>query len=613
MKKALDWKNIRLVPILHNRMEFAQEVRRLFDEFRPDHVAVEYPDTLRNRILEGIKRLPLLSVVFYQEMDGAFIYLLLEPTDGQVEAVRMALAREIPVRFIDRDTEGYPLDVSAMPDPYAIRKVGHFAYCQAYIKIHWDDPSSPEDALRERTMAYHLQELSKKGGRILFVGGLSHIPGILKMLGEPQTQVIGRKRREGVGLAHLHRESSQEIMTEMPFLAAAYEAARCDDGYEKLDRLQINRRLIALARKMHWKNSREELSRIQIRILSKFGRNYALLTGQLVPSFYQLIIAARGAADDNFSYEVWEKGSEYPWQTEEPGLPVLRLQGEDLFLDQKRIRFHRRLKTLRRRLVPVPVRKKKRERYPGEWREGFRGFSICSYPPEDVVIEGYGTYLQRRALEIKSEENSRIEAFTSSLLDGLDIRETIRKWDQDKVYVREERPIRGRVGSVVVIFDPDFPDKDGKEGYPWCVTWLGEHDQESDMAFYSTPAGEVMEGPGISRCQYGGFMLTYPPLRVYDIWKDPFFHMARNKPERLLMAALDYSLEKHVVYVAPAAPSGWCKSMAARLGKKIIYLPIGTLSPVTLKRIKQFHVLDGHPVRKYANHYISPSCRGFAK
>jgi hypothetical protein len=124
------------------------------------------------------------------------------------------------------------------------------------------------------------------------------------------------------------------------------------------------------------------------------------------------------------------------------------------------------------------------------------------------------------------------------------------------------------------------------------------------MAFYSTPAGEIMDGPGISRCQYGGFMLTFPPMRVYDIWKDPFFDPARNKPERLLMAALDYSLEKHVVYVAATPPSGWCKSLAARLGKTIIYLPIGTFSPVTLKKIRQFHVLDGHPVRGYAHSYI---------
>jgi hypothetical protein len=124
------------------------------------------------------------------------------------------------------------------------------------------------------------------------------------------------------------------------------------------------------------------------------------------------------------------------------------------------------------------------------------------------------------------------------------------------------------------------------------------------MAFYSTPAGEIMDGPGVSRCQYGGFMLTYPPMRVYDIWKDPFFEFARNKPERLLMAALDYCLEKHVVYMSATPPSGWCHSMAARMGKKIIYLPIGSFSPVTLKKIRQFHVLDGHPVRKYAHHYI---------
>ena len=74
MKNRLEWKNVRLVPILHNRMEFALEVKRQFEEFRPDAVAVEYPDTLENKILQGIKRLPFLSVVHYEETDGAFIY-----------------------------------------------------------------------------------------------------------------------------------------------------------------------------------------------------------------------------------------------------------------------------------------------------------------------------------------------------------------------------------------------------------------------------------------------------------------------------------------------------------------------------------------------------------
>ena len=157
---------------------------------------------------------------------------------------------------------------------------------------------------------------------------------------------------------------------------------------------------------------------------------------------------------------------------------------------------------------------------------------------------------------------------------------------------------------MVVIFDPDLPDDSGKENFPWCVTWLGEHEQESDMAFYSTYAGEVMDGPGISRCRYGGFMLSYPPMRVYDIWRDAFFDQARNKPERLLMSAIDYNLKGHLIYVAPSPPSGRCQGMASRLGKKIIYLPIGSFSPATLKKLRQFHVLDGHPVRRYAHHYI---------
>jgi len=602
-KTEIRWNQIRIVPILHNRVEFALEVRRAFEAFKPRHVAVEYPETLREKILAGVERLPLLSVVYYEEEDGVFTYLPLEPTDGQVEAVRLALSAGLPLHFVDRDTEGYPPDVSSVPDPYAITRIGHLAYCRAYMTADRDHGISPDDMLREKTMAYHLRQLAKTGERVLFVGGLSHARRIVRLLDQPQTQVIGRRVRKGVGLAHLHRESSREIMGEMPYLAAAYEHGRSGDT--NLDRLRIHMELIKDAKERYWKSTREKVSRTQERILNKFARNYALLTGNLVPSFYQLIVAARGAVDDNFAYEVWDAGSDYPWQSEAPGLPVLRLKGEDLFLDNKRIRFHRQMKTLRRRLVPVPVRKRKQERHPGEWRKDFKGLSICSYPPEDVAVEGYGHYLRKKALEIKTQENTRIEPFVCSMQDGLDIRETIREWLMSgAIYVREERPLKGRVGSVVMIFDPDFPDKDGRENFPWCVTWLGEHNQESDMSFYSTPAGEVMDGPGISRCQYGGFMLTYPPLRVYDIWRDPFFGFARNKPERLLMAALDYSLERHVVYVSPTPPSGWCRSMAARLGKKIIYLPIGAFSPVTLKKIRQFHVLDGHHVRRYASEYI---------
>ena len=603
-KKLFEWGNVRLVPVLHNRLEFALEVRDQFSSFKPEIVAIEYPPTIGKKVLEGITRLPLLSVVYYEEDDHTFIYLPLEPTDGQVEAARLALSKNLPIHFIDRDTEGYPIDRTPMPDPYSIKRIGYWQYCYSYLKTHPEGLNTPQDQLRERTMAFHLQQLNDEGKRVLFVGGLAHLPGLLNYLDKPQVQVIGSRSRDGVMLAHLHRESSREIMTEIPFLAAIYERFRSNANLGEPDRLKVIDQLIDMASKNYLKKNKEEVTVSQLRIFNKFVRNYALLSGFLTPDLYQIIVAARGALDDNFAYEVWELATEYPWQSESPGLPVLYLKGRDLFLDQKKIRFHRHFKNLRRRLVPVPIKKRQKERFPGEWKRAFKGNFICSYQPEDIVIEGFGDYLKKRGLKEKTEENSRVAPFVSSMMDGIDIRETLRNWKEWTIYVRENIPPKGKVGSVVFIFDPDLPDAEGKEMFPWRITWLGEHNQESDMAFYSTPAGEVVVGPGISRCQYGGFMLTFPPLRVYDIWKDLFFDTARNKPERLLLAALDYSLERHVVYVASSPPASLCRSFASRMGKKIIYLPIGMFSPITLKKIRQFHVLDGHPVRQYAGRYI---------
>ncbi len=607
--KRIEWENIRFVPILHGKVEFAIEVRRQFEEFQPDCVAVEYPETLREKIIQAVKRLPLISVVYYTEKDGSFVYLLIEPTDPQVEAIRLSLEKGIPVYFIDRDTEGYPIDRSPMPDSYALKRIGHYLYCKAYLEINKGGSGLKEDILRERHMAYHLQNLRKRYKRILFVFGLSHLPGILRFVKETQVEVIGRRRREGVGIAHLHKESTREVLSEMPYLEAEYEKARKENRLDDFDRLKINYRLIEEAAEAHFRKNKEQITPNQKIILHRFARNWALLTGRLVPDFYQLIIAARGVADDNFAYEVWEKGSDYPFQKESSELPVLRVRGEDLFLNEKRIRFHRRIKTLRKRIRPIPVsirRKEVEKRYAEKWSKEFGKYTICSYPPEDVVVEGFGDYVRKKAFHIKTQENIQIVPFTCSLLDGIDIRETIRDWiaGKKRIYVREERPFRGKIGSVVIIFDPDIPDKDGREKFPWCVTWHGEHKDESDMAFYSTPAGEQIVGPGISKCYYGGFMLTYPPMRVYDIWKDETYDIARNKPERLLIAALDYSLEKYVVYVAPDPPSGRCQSVASRLGKKIIYIPLGAFSKLMLNKIREFHVLDGHHVRRYAHLFI---------
>jgi hypothetical protein len=603
------YQNIRFLPILHNRLEFALEVHRQFIEFQPEAVAVELPPTLQNPILAAVKRLPYLSVILYQEKSGHHIYLPIEPVDGVIEAVRLGIEKTLPVFFIDRDTEGYPQRSDPMPDPYAITRIGYPAYCMAYLKERGQEDSSSDDALRERTMASHTLRLNHQYRRVLLICGLAHWSGIVRQLDNNPVLPLGRMKRSGVIVGYLKESSSREILSEMPFLQKRYEEERaCADyhgsNFLNLNRLSVLEELLDKAKEAHQKNSRETVENHQLGLIRKFARNLALLQGGLSPDFYQLLMASRGMVNDNFAYEVWDLGSRYPFQEAALQLPEIEVTADDLRLNQKQIRFYRRFRTFRRRLVPVPMQKRPSPAEKEEYKKHWDGRYICSYPPEDIQVEGLGDYVKKKVRGVLSQEQIRVVPFSSSLLDGLDIRETLRQVVEQKIYVREEIQVRGRVGSVVFIFHEDEPGEEGTEKFPWKLTWLGEHNQESDMAFYATPAGEEVIGPGISRCEYGGFVLSYPPYRMIDIWKDRFFNMARSKAERLLLAGIDYSEERLVAYIAARPPRSFFHTFAHTQGRKIIYLPLGQFSPVLLTKIRFFHVLENPDLRKVAHFYI---------
>jgi hypothetical protein len=591
------------VPVIHGRLEFALTVRRLFYDYQPEAVAVELPDTIQTVTEKGLDRLPYLSVVMYEEKDGRTVYLPLEPQDPIVAAAHLARTHGLPLHFIDRDTEGYPRTREAFPDSYALTRLGLREVAENYRRIHEDDSADPEDELREMTMAFRLQKIAADHDRVMCVLGMSHWHKVQSLLDQSLTQPLARRKRSGVALANLHHDSAREILTEPPFLAAAFVRSGRDGRHRDIDRLAVHRDLVEQARTRHLERDKTDVGPHLLAAMYKFARNYALVQNYLTPDLYQLLVAARGVGGDNFAYQVWDVGTDYPWQDDESNLPTLRLRGEDLYLDTRRIRFYRGFRRNRRRLIPVPVKKRRRENRPGEWKETWDGRGICSFQPEDIVIENFGDYLKKKTVQTLSEEQRRTRPFEASMLDGIDIRETIRNWHEGRLYVREQRQIQGRVGSVVVVFDYDQSDDQG-EAYPWRMSWLGEHDQESDMAFYATEAGEVMAGPGISKCEYGGFMLTYPPLRLYDPWRDPFFSGARSKAERLLMAGIDYSEEKLIAYIAPQPPPDRMKSLANLYGKKVVYLPLGQFSPSTLQKMRTFHVLDGHQARAWADDYI---------
>ena len=98
--------------------------------------------------------------------------------------------------------------------------------------------------------------------------------------------------------------------------------------------------------------------------------------------------------------------------------------------------------------------------------------------------------------------------------------------------------------------------------------------------------------------------MTLPPRRMYDVWADPDYDAARNKSERLLLAALDYSMQRLVVYVAAKPPRSIFRSIAAQLNRRILYVPIAALSPAKLKKLRVVHVLDSYERREQAKEYL---------
>lgn len=645
---------IHALPVLHYRLESAHLVRMAFHRVRPDAVAIELPATLEAPFRKAILRLPQISVISYQTTSkkksgqdtGETVYLLVEPADPLTEAARQALEREVPLHFIDVDVDTYPRHCEQLPDSYSICRIGLEAYYREYQKSAAGETPCIEDLRREQGMAFRLQQLAQKYRRILLVCGMAHLERVRQTFPTPQAAPMERLRREGVTVWNLHPDSCREILGEFPFLSAVYEYRRnrlpdepkeggnglrkqfhalelivggkqdlseervLDNAIRRSarhlgeegcfpDRQRIIYRLFWEASRHYRQETGEVIHLWQKRAFFKFSRNYALQNSLLLPDLFQLLASARGCIDDNFAYAFCRLATFYPWQSASSELATISISPEELWGGSRSIRFRPRQKR-HKGLSPMNLLKRKREKRPGEWLEGFDNPSICSYPPEDIVVEEYGRFLKRKASMQLSDELTRCEKFSTSLLDGIDMRETLRNIHEGAIYVREQQRAKGGVGCLVVIFDEDRR----KEHFPYRMTWLGEHAQESDMAFFATDPAANIVGPGICRCEYGGFMLSYPPRRMMDVWHDPDYRMASSRAEVLLLAALDYSVEKHLVYVAARPPRSIFKQIASRLDRKIVYIPLGSLSPHKLKQLRILHILAGHDKRAVAKEYI---------
>ena len=224
----------------------------------------------------------------------------------------------------------------------------------------------------------------------------------------------------------------------------------------------------------------------------------------------------------------------------------------------------------------------------------------CSWPPEDVSIERFRTHVKDAALGLLGTDLARSEKFTTSLKDGLDIRETLRNWHTGDLFVKVLPPTRGSLDCVVMLFDSPADPRD----YPWRVTWHAEHHDESTLALFATNYLENLVGPGIGQASYGGAVFLFPPRPVPDIWTNRRFDFTDTLEERLLAAACYHADERHVALLSYSPPGPAWRRLAKKYGKKLIHVPLGKFSQETVQQLRMFHVLNGQKVRSFAAEFI---------
>lgn len=608
------------LPVIHGSGDFAVEVRRLLLAQSFDCLAVPLPPSFQHDVETAIESLPGLSLVLQREPEWTppedwtpdaddnredrplASYVPIDPCQPVIAALRFALQERLPRAFIDLETAVFESYSAVLPDPYALKRVTSETFAAAVLpSIPRPAAGQPHDRIVH--MAERLRELETRHERILFVCSIVDWPWIREAYIERTPTTGTDDAVEETLTCAIDRRTALFVLGELPFLTALYEQARAElehDGNLSLDGVKS---LMLTARDRY----RAELGR-QARTISpkslqtcfQYIRNLSLIARRMTPDLYTLMVASQQIFGDQFAQTLAETVREYPF--EEPGdFPKIvcgvhqgRLpDGTLLGLKSRLPGPWMSWRTLK--LHPKPLRQDQ-----VRWSMRWNPYRQCSWPPEDVAIEKFRTHVKDTALSLIGTDLARSEKFSTSLKDGLDIRETLRNWHTGDLYVKLLPPTRGTLDCVVMLFDSPADPRD----YPWRVTWHAEHQDESSLALFATDFGENLVGPGIGQALYGGALFLFPPRPLPDIWTDRRFDFTDTLEERLLAAACFHARERHIAILSALPPGlGW-KRLARRYGKQLVHVPMNRFGQEKLQQLRIFHVLNGTEIRSFAAHFI---------
>jgi len=612
---------IRILPIRNASSDVAQEIRDLFLAQRADCLAVPLPPSVESLVEQGMDRLPHISLVVLPEPDQndcpTCSYIPIDPCQPVIMALRAARSEGVDRAFLDRDVTIYePLSFPS-PDPYALKQISLPTFAGAMLPFMPYPKPESQRWERIKWMAFKLHELELEYSSIVCVCPIEDWPWLRDAYQRRWPYTRPEPLNDNPFLCSVGPATLYFALCELPFLTELFERRRVEarsDAHLSIDGIKellietrtrwMAKRSPTLAQEANWVTPQ------LLQMFLQYVRNLALLEHRLTPDLYTLVLAAKQMAGDEFAITLLETAKTYVFQEEEVsgiGLPTCGVGIDQVESPEGRIALAKNrlqgaaIAWRSLSLKPTPTPQKKQQ-----WAYRWDPFGQCSWPPEDDRIEGFTAHVREQARAVLGADLARFDKFTTSIRDGIDMRETLRHWNPEQgrsigdIYVKDVPPSRGNVEIVVFLFElPADPAK-----FSWQATWYAEHAQESTLCFFATPFLENMIGPGIGQSQYGGTFFQFPPRPIPNVWADPRLAFARSLEDRLIAGAALHSQEKHIAVVSPIPPLARWKKIARTFDRKLIPIPLSRFSGQTVSRLRQFHVLNGHEIRSFASQFI---------
>ncbi|MFN8575438.1 MAG: hypothetical protein U0354_01140 [Candidatus Sericytochromatia bacterium] len=603
MEEILNYRNIYFVPSFHNKLQFCLEVRKAFNEIKPDIVAVELPDIYYSEIIQAVSRLPKLTMLCINYSENEYEYIPIFPSDSMIEGIRLAKENNLPISMIDLAMENYKIfDDFIPPDDYAINSMGLSKFYE--INKEYFNKKELKETKRESNMAFHLNRLSRLYTKVLFIGGMAHWENIKQFIDE-KTFMFHHHEIENVETPFLAKPSQKSLaylMSEIPYVVFHYEIARRFNL--SFDKWKIILKMIEEAKQMPILED-ESFNTREINNLIQYSLKLANIDNEILPDLYNLLLSAKQTLGDDYGMELLDLAKKYPF-LEEEDLPIIDIDKDSFLLAGRKITLKRKLPSFsldpksNNQWEQLQLVRKKKDELPDDYLSEWFFFGFYSHIPEDIVLEAFIDRLENKAINELIKE-PKVHEFSGSLLDGLELRETIRNHHNKKIFVKEYKKENLDVGAWLIVFDEDL----SYSKYPWAMALSAEHHNESDIAFYASNPLMHPVGKQIIRAEYGALLAFKPPLPSYQkVYIEEIDVIENLRLYQLTTLAIELSEGKDIIYVSSKEIDPYFIKMANSKGKRLIHIPITRFSNRNIKKLKRFHLLKSKNTRRIADDYI---------